>query len=134
MVYRSLQTSLLDVPLLWQEQCAKISETVEGNGPTGTKGREFFVYEHNRRSNWSRPNFRWVKLTLNVSSPLFKTTNKNHSDYDETAYDNYFEERQEKIDEGEIIISSNDDLDDALSAFEAIDWGIFGDYDYYYNY
>ena len=61
-------------------------------------------------------------------------TDKNHSDYDETAYDNYFEERQEKIDEGEIIISSNDDLDDALSAFEAIDWGIFGDYDYYYNY
>ena len=55
-------------------------------------------------------------------------------DYDETAYDNYFVERQEKIDQGELIISSNEGLDDALSAFEAIDWGIFGDYDYYYNY
>ena len=64
----------------------------------------------------------------------FQKILKNRLDYDETAYDNYFEERQEKIDEGEIIISSNDDLDDALSAFEAIDWGIFGDYDYYYNY
>ena len=58
------------------------------------------------------------------------------SDYDETAYDNYFEERQDKIDEGELVFSSDaaDGLDDAVSAFEAIDWGLFGEYDYYYDY
>ena len=65
---------------------------------------------------------------------LWRLTNTKLLDYDEAAYDSYFEERQDKIDEGEIIISSNDYLDDTLSSFEAIDWGIFGDYDYYYNY
>ena len=56
------------------------------------------------------------------------------SDYDEANYDNYFVERQDKIENGDLVLSSNEDLDDAISAFEAIDWGIFGDYDYYYNY
>ena len=57
------------------------------------------------------------------------------SDYNEANYDEYFADREEKIERGEIVVKDYDAMNDSVSKFEAIDWSIFGDYtDYYYDY
>ena len=58
-----------------------------------------------------------------------------NSDYNEVNYDEYFEEREEKIERGDIVVKDYDAMNESVSQFEAIDWSIFGDYtDYYYDY
>ena len=58
-----------------------------------------------------------------------------NSDYNEANYDEYFEEREEKIERGDIVVKDYDAMNESVSQFEAIDWSIFGDYtDYYYDY
>jgi hypothetical protein len=57
------------------------------------------------------------------------------TDYNESDYDDYFDEREEKIERGDIVVKDYDVMEDSVGQFEAIDWSIFGDYtDYYYDY
>ena len=70
----------------------------------------------------------WVK-TYAESGVIY------NSDYNEANYDEYFEEREEKIERGDIVVKDYDAMNESVSQFEAIDWSIFGDYtDYYYDY
>ena len=56
-------------------------------------------------------------------------------DYDESNYDEYFDQREEKIERGDIVVKDYDVVSESVTQFEAIDWSIFGDYtDYYYDY
>ena len=87
------------------------------------------------KNNWPQVSpLRSCRVTLGKNLCIISGVIYN-SDYNEANYDEYFEEREEKIERGDIVVKDYDAMNESVSQFEAIDWSIFGDYtDYYYDY